>query len=58
MIKLKSSYVKKALVEEYGNDIGLHKGQIKTKVNLCTIQNLEATTSKQHSIPLALQMDN
>ena len=34
------------------------KDQGKAKVNLYRIQNVDATTSKQHSIPLALQMNN
>ena len=52
--KLKSSYVKELLIKEYGDGIGFHERPEKNKkVNLCTIQKLEATTSKQHSIPLA-----
>ena len=34
------------------------KGQRKPNVNMCMIQNVEAATWKQYSIPLALQMKN
>ena len=34
------------------------KHQRETKLNLCTIQKVEVTTSKHHSIFLALQINN
>ena len=46
--KLKSSYVKEVLLKNRKRTLNLMKDQRKTKENLCTIQKVEGTTSKQY----------
>ena len=43
MSKLNSSYMKEVLIKENRDDTGFHERRGK-KVNLCTIQKVDATT--------------
>ena len=49
--------MKEVLINEYGNDTAFHKIPEKNKIDLLYYTKVEATATKQHSIPLTSQIN-